>query len=453
MTQILPNRSGIPDPHDAAIESVAQLELHLRSGCKPAGTLRVGMEHEKFGVHLDTGAPIEFDGPSGVEAILNTLARDYGYDPLEENGRTIALMAPGLSVSLEPGGQLELSGAPHASLRNTQEELDTHLAQVRAVAEPLGVAFYGLGFRPQTPWQEVPQMPKARYRQMRAYLAEAGAHGPEMMVSTATVQANLDYVDEEDMGRKLQVALGTSAIITALWAASPFEAGAACGMASRRMHTWQDTDPSRTGLLRFALERPASFRDYVEWALHVPLIFVRRGDAYLAPPKDLTLARWLETPPPELGPATLADYADLLSTLFPDVRLKTYLEVRSADAGNRDNLLALPALLKGLLYHPPAMDRAWGLVSHLSFEDHQALKVAALRDGLAGEAAGVSLLHAARELVDAARNGLDAQGAGQEVALLDGMAERARTGRTLADELVAHPGSPLQATLALSRLA
>ncbi|MEW5853681.1 MAG: glutamate-cysteine ligase family protein [Myxococcota bacterium] len=434
MTQILPLPPGAVDPGAAPVTSVDQLVERLARGAK-TGTLKVGTEHEKLGIRLKDGSRVPYEGPDGLGAMLVEMAEKYGHTLVEEAGRPIALSRRGAAVSLEPGGQLELSGAPHVSLHDAEKELDEHLREVASVAGPRGVAFYGVGFDPLHGNDAIPWMPKSRYRTMAQHMRASGNLGVDMMLRTCTVQANLDYRSEADMGLKLQTGLGISSVVTALFAASPFVERHPAGWQSHRMRTWLDTDNTRVGLLRFALEEPATFRAYVEWALDVPLIFIRRGADYLPPPKGLTFRRWmggvdgLEHP-------TLNDFDDVLSTLFPDVRLKTYLEVRTADCGPRAHLLALPALWKGILYDEGARKRAWPLVSRLTFRDHVELREAAARHGLRARVAGLDAAEAAVELCLAAQDGLRAQGCSDEAGYLEPMLARARSRRTLADEML-----------------
>lgn len=452
MTQILPTQAGTVDPGLQPLTDVEQVVAYLAEGAKDARTLKVGMEHEKPGVFLKTGLPIPFEGPGGVEDILKRLAERFDHTPIVEDGRTIALMAGKASISLEPGGQLELSGAPWAHMADAERELDEHLAQVRAVAEPLGVGFYGLGYRPDSTAQNAPRMPKARYVPMHAYMQRAGTRGIEMMLCTSTVQANLDFVSEADMGEKFRVAMGISGITTALFAASPFAEGKPCGLQSRRMLTWTDTDNTRAGLLRFALERNATFRDYVDWAWDVPLIFIRRGAEYRAAPTGLTLRGWMKDGGKTLPPLLMSDWVDLMSTLFPDVRLKQYLEVRTADTGDRAQLLALPAFFKGILYSATARQRAWALVEKLDFAQHLALKEVCMRDGLHGRLGPLHVGEVAEQLCRIAQDGLAQQGLPTEGAYVQPMLERAQQRRSLSDRLLEHGGTVTQAALAVSRL-
>ncbi len=453
MTQILPSQPGVPDDSAKPIQDVQQLAAyHAQGEKKGSGRLKVGMEHEKFGVFAATTRPIPFEGEVGVERILNAMAEKHGYTRIFENGRTIALLRGKAAISLEPGGQLELSGAPLELMSDSEAELDSHLAEVRAIAEPLGVVFYGMGYRPYVMPADVPRMPKARYRRMATYLQQAGSRGLEMMLSTATVQANLDYVSEADMGEKFRVAMGVAGLTTALFAASPYESGKPAGMVSRRMLTWTDTDNTRAGLLKFVLAGDSRYADYVQWALDVPLIFVRHGDEYAAPPPGWTLRRWMADGGRTLRAPVMADYVDQLSTLFPDVRLKQYLEVRTADTGDRAQLLALPALFKGILYSAAARKRAWNVVKALSFEQHLEVKTAAFKDGLRARVGPLDLGEACVELCLAAQEGLVDQGLADEARFVSPMLERARTRTSVADMMVARGGSPIEAALALTRL-
>jgi len=445
VTQVLPN--PLDDAASQPVTSVDVLVDRLARGCKQ-GVLKVGVEHEKFGVDARTLEPIGFDGPNGIEALLKGLASRFGYAPVMDRDRVVALMKDGAAITLEPGGQLELSGAPMTSISAVNAELERHFSDVASVAGALGIAFYGAGFRLYGNPDAMTLVPKARYDVMAPYLKRTGMLGLHMMHSTCTVQANLDFTSEADMGEKFQTAMAISSLVTALFAASPMVQGADAGRQSHRMHVWTDVDRTRCGLLEFALRAPPTFADYVNWSLDVPLIFRRRGAVYSAPPSGHTFRRWMA----EVTPPTLADFDDLLSTLFPDVRLKTYLEVRSADCGPRSHLVALPALWKGLLYDVTARRRAFSLVETLTFRDHLALRETACRDGLRGVAGGLHLGQACTELVLAAQDGLRTLGDQEGAVVLEPLLERARTRRTFADELLAAAGDPADVMLRLARL-
>jgi len=453
VTQPLPRPDHQPDPLAVTVAHARELVDHILGGAKRTAP-KVGLEFEAWPVDRTTGGPVDFLGSRGIQTVLLQLAARFGHTPIHDGEHVVALARVGGGlVSLEPGGQVELSATPVVDLKDAQRQVDQHLQQLREVALELDLAFVASGCRVLERSSAVPTVPKSRYAVMTPHLAAHGGRGLDMMRLTATVQANVDFSSETDLGDSLQVALGVGGLVTALTASSPFFEGAPSGLQSERMHIWHAVDPARTGLLRFALEQRATARDYVEHALGVPLVFVRRGQRYLAPPAGLTFGAWLHHPPADLGAPTLADFEDLLSTLFFDVRLKRYLETRTADVGPPDHILAVGALWKGLLYNAQARAHAWSLVSGLDFPGHCALRLACARDGLGAKAAGVDVRAAALELCLAAQKGLVDQGAPQEAAMVGPLAERARTGRTLSDDLLAHPGSPLDAVLAFCRVA
>ena len=326
------------DVSDATpIESRDQLVETLESGSKPKAEWRVGTEHEKFGFYLADNTPVPYEGPHGIRRLLEAMEGLLGWHPIEDDGRIIGLTDPlGLAaISLEPGGQLELSGAPLKTIHQTCREVNAHLAQVRECATPLGIGFLGAGFSPKWSRDETPIMPKSRYDIMRAYMPKVGGHGLDMMLRTCTIQANLDFSDEADMVKKMRVGLALQPIVTALFANSPFTEGKPNGFQTYRSEVWLDTDPDRTGMLPFAFEDGFGFERYVDWALDVPMYFVKRGDRYY----DVTgttfrsyLSGSLDNSLPDAQP-TMSDWKNHLSTLFPEVRLKNYLEMRGADGG------------------------------------------------------------------------------------------------------------------------
>ncbi|HVI25308.1 MAG TPA: glutamate--cysteine ligase [Xanthomonadaceae bacterium] len=347
---------------------------YLAAGARPRGDWKIGTEHEKFGFRLDDLRPPGFDGERGIEALLTGLAR-YGWTPVEEGGRTIALTRDGASVTLEPAGQLELSGAPLDDIHQTCCEVDSHLHEVRGVADALGLGFLGMGFQPKWSRADMPWMPKGRYGIMRRYMPTRGDLGLDMMTRTCTVQVNLDFADEADMVRKFRVSLALQPVATALFADSPFTEGKPNGYLSYRSHIWTDTDPDRTGMLDFVFEDGFGFERYVDYLLDVPMYFAYRGGRYV----DLAgrsfrdfLAGRLDALPGELP--TLRDWSDHMTTAFPEVRLKKYLEMRGADGGPWNRLCALPAFWVGLLYDDAALDAAWDLVRDFTMEERHALR-------------------------------------------------------------------------------
>jgi glutamate--cysteine ligase len=408
------------------ISSVDELVAHFRAGDKPADRMGVGMEHEKIGVTADGRAP-------DYELIRRLLERmvDRGWSPKEEHGRLIALERPTCgTLTLEPGGQVEHSGAPWPTAVQAVKDNDKHLDEILPIAAELGITFLGVGFRPFGTLDDVPWMPKGRYRVMREYLPTRGDLAHEMMKRTATVQANLDYLDEDDAMEKLRVAMGLSSIVTALFAASPIADGKPTGWQSWRARAWLATDPDRCGLLPFAFEPGARFRDYAEWALDVPMFFVYRGGEYRA--MHLTFRRFLREGW-QGERATAFDWELHLSTLFPEVRLKRYVEVRQADASSREMVRALPALWRGVLYDADARRAAWALVDGWSFDERLDLYRRTPKEGLRARIRNRTVAELARELVAIARGGLDRLKSQGGAAMLSPLEEIAATGRTLSD--------------------
>ncbi len=366
--------SGPSASNDTPITDHRQLVEVMASGEKPRAAWRIGTEHEKFGFRLDDLRPPEFDGERGIEALLKGLER-FGWTPYEEHGRVIALTQGLASVTLEPAGQLELSGAPVETIHDTCREVGTHLNEVRQVADGLGLGFLGMGFQPKWRRDEMPWMPKGRYKIMREYMPKVGKLGLDMMTRTCTVQVNLDYASEADMVKKFRVSLALQPIATALFADSPFTDGQPNGYLSYRSHIWTDTDADRTGMLDFVFEDGFGYERYVDYLIDVPMYFSYRGGEYL----DLSgksfrkfLAGELDELRGELP--TLRDWNDHMTTAFPEVRLKKYLEMRGADGGPWGRLCALPAFWVGLLYDDAALDAAWDLVKDFTMEERHALR-------------------------------------------------------------------------------
>jgi glutamate--cysteine ligase len=402
------------DASDATpIESRHQLVEALASGSKPRDAWRVGTEHEKFGFYLADHSPVPYEGGRGIRRLLEAMEGLLGWHPIEDDGKIIGLTDPigQGAISLEPGGQFELSGAPLATLHQTAREVNAHLAQVHECAAPLGIGFLGAGFSPKWTRAETPVMPKSRYAIMSRYMPKVGGKGLDMMFRTCTIQANLDFSDEADMAMKMRVGLALQPVVTALFSNSPFTEGRPNGYQSFRSEIWLDTDRDRTGMLPFAFEAGFGFERYVDWALDVPMYFVKRGSVYHdvagASFRDL-LAGKLAALPGER--ATLSDWKNHLSTLFPEVRLKNYLEMRGADGGSGAFIAALPALWVGLLYDAASLDAAWQLVSDWTADERQALRVAIPVTGLATRFRGVPVRDVAAAIVDLARQGLARRG-------------------------------------------
>ncbi len=430
------------DAHTPRLESEAQLIAHLASGAKPPSAWRIGTEHEKFGFYTANNQPVPYAGAAGIGALLEGLARSYGWERVEEGGHLIALKQNGASITLEPGGQFELSGALLETIFETCSEVSTHLAQLRDVAGKLGIGFLSLGFSPKWHLEDTPIMPKGRYEIMRAYMQRVGRLGLQMMLRSCTVQTNLDYQSEADMRLKMRVALALQPIATALFANSPFAEGRPNGFLSYRAHVWSDTDPDRTGMLPFAFEEGFGFERYVRYALDTPMYFVKRDGRYIDAAGQsfrAFLAGRLPALPGELP--TLDDWQDHLTTLFPEVRLKTYLEMRGADAGPWSRLCALPALWVGLLYDDGALAEAWELVRHWGHADRESLRRGVATLGLRAPVAGRSTGEVARDMVAIAQRGLKARarlGAGgdDETGFLAELAQIAQSGRTPAESLL-----------------
>ncbi len=366
--------SAFPDA-TAALTDKRQLVEYLASGCKPRERWRIGTEHEKFAYRLDDLRPLDYEGPRGVGVMLEKLQR-FGWSPVVEGGNVIALLQDdGSSITLEPAGQLELSGAPLETIHETCNEVGLHLQQVKAVAAEMDIGFLGLGYQPKWRREDMPWMPKARYSIMKSYMPLRGKLGLDMMQSTCTVQVNLDFACEATMVKMFRVSLALQPIATALFANSPFKDAKPSGYLSYRSHIWTDTDPQRCGNLPFVFEDGFGFERYVEYMLDVPMYFVYRDGDYIDASgqsfRDFMVGR---LPALEGEYPTLKDWEDHLTTAFPEVRLKRYLEMRGADGGPWGRLCALPALWVGLLYDSAALDAAWELTKDWSAEEHARLR-------------------------------------------------------------------------------
>ena len=436
---------SIPQSGGGPIEHRDQLAQYLAAGCKPREDWRIGTEHEKFGYCTDSLKPLPYDGPRSIKAVLEGLRDAFGWAPVHEGEHIIGLQKDGANVSLEPGGQLELSGAPLETIHQTCDEVNEHLRQVKTVADAIGVRFIGLGAAPIWSHEQMPVMPKGRYRLMTDYMDRVGTHGKQMMYRTCTVQVNLDFGSEADMVQKLRVALALQPVATALFANSPFFEGKPNGHKSWRSRIWRDLDASRTGMLPFVFDEGFGFEAWVDYALDVPMYFVYRDGKYIDALgqsfRDFLNGR-LPALPGEVP--TLSDWADHLTTIFPEARLKKYLEMRGADGGPWRRLCALPALWVGLLYDQSSLDAAWDLAKGWDAETREAMRVAASVDGLAADTHGVRMHDLAREVVALADAGLKARaqpGAGglvpDETHFLNALKESLETGQTPADELLA----------------
>ncbi|MFC6445238.1 glutamate--cysteine ligase [Shinella zoogloeoides] len=395
------------------IRSVADMADYLADGNKPKEKFRIGTEHEKFVFFTADNSPVPYFGEASISALLNGMQAKTGWEPIMDAGNIIGLAEPsGMgAISLEPGGQFELSGAPLENLHQTCKESNQHLATLREIAEPLGIRFLGMGGSPKWSFAETPRMPKSRYDIMTRYMPKVGSQGLDMMYRTCTIQVNLDFSSEADMRRKMQVSLKLQSMATALFASSPFTEGKPNGLLSWRGDIWRDTDNNRAGLIPFAFEPDFGFENYVEWALDVPMYFIVRDGKY----HDCThvtfrqfMAGALKGEVADYEP-NLGDWTNHLSTLFPDVRLKRFLEMRGADGGPWRRICALPAFWVGLLYDDGALDAAEALTRDWTVEEVSALRNAVPAQGLKADFRSKPLLDVAREVVAISRQGLAAR--------------------------------------------
>jgi len=368
----MPDDQAAPRP---PIADKSELVSYLEAGCKPKSDWRIGTEHEKFPYRLDNLKPLPYEGEVGIRAVLDGLTR-FGWQPVYEGDNVIALDKGGDgAISLEPAGQLELSGAAVETIHETCDQVTSHLQQCKAVASELGIGFMGLGFHPKWPTDDMPWMPKGRYKIMREYMPKVGGHGLEMMKSSCTVQVNLDFGSEAEMVKMFRVSLALQSIGTALFANSPFKEGKPTGFLSYRSHVWTDVDPDRQGTLPFVFEDGFGFERYVDYILDVPMYFVYRDGKYIDASGQSFhdfIAGKLPALPGELP--NIKDWEDHMSTAFPEVRLKTFLEMRGTDSGPWARICALPALWVGLLYDSQSLDAAWDLVKDWTAEEREMLR-------------------------------------------------------------------------------
>lgn len=394
-------------PDSAPVQNRAELIAYLRAGETPRGQWRIGTEHEKIGLQQKGFAPVPYAGPRGIAAVLQSFADQHGWRPVLEGGNIIALAKEGASITLEPGGQLELSGAPLKRITQTCAEFNAHLELLRRVSQPLGLVWLALGANPLHSVEDAPRMPKARYKIMRAYLPQRAELPLEMMHLSATVQANFDFESESDMAQKMRGALTVTPVVSALFANSPFRLGKPSGFVSWRMHVWRHTDSHRCGMLPFVFQPNFGYAQYVNWALQVPMFFIVRAGEYVAA-QGLPFGEFMRR---GLGEhrATMADWKLHLTTLFPEVRCKQFIEVRGADASPPELTCALPALWKGILYHEGALAAATELLPGASAEGLEAALDAVARRALAARVGRHSALELARELYAIARESLRLQ--------------------------------------------
>lgn len=387
--------------------SLPQLVQFFARAVKPPSRFLVGIEDEKFWIRSESGAPVPYEGENGIKAFLLSMCGRFGWEPMREGENVIGLVRGKTRITLEPGGQHELSGRPCSDLHEVFSEFSLHRRELGLLAGSFGVRFLCLGARPLGDVGEIPWVPKRRYQVMSRYLEKRGDLSHAMMKQTATVQAAVDYADEGDAVEKLRVAMGVTTLVTALFANSPISAGGLNGFMSYRSHIWSRTDSDRCGLIREALEPGYSFEKYARFAAEVPMIFIERGGRYI-PVGGIPFSRFMKEGYAGYRP-TLEDWELHLSTIFTEVRLKDYIEVRGADSQRPDLVMAVPALWKGVLYDPPARAAAWELVRNWTWEERLELHRDVCRQALQARIRGVPVLDLARELVALGSEGLRRQ--------------------------------------------
>ena len=425
------------------VDGKASLVEYLEAGCKPEKDWRIGTEHEKFAYHLTDLSPLDYEGPAGVRALLDGLTR-FDWTPVLEGGNPIALSKPdGSFISLEPAGQIELSGAPVETIHQTCDEVTGHLQQVKAIARELGIGFIGLGYHPKLVSSNQPWMPKGRYRIMREYMPKKGGLGLEMMQNTCTVQVNLDFDSEASMIEMYRISLALQPVATALWANSPFRRGKPVGYLSYRSHIWTDTDPDRSGMLPFVFEDGFGFERYVDYLLNVPMYFVYRDGTYIDA-SGQSFQDFMDGKLPALPgeKPQLSDWIDHMSTAFPEVRLKQFLEMRGADGGPWSRLCALPAFWVGLLYDADARAAVWDMVKDWSVEELQTLRTEVPRLALKTPFRNRTVKEVALDALQIAHKGLHNRQRidtlrMDETHFLKPLFQTAHSGLTPADELLA----------------
>ncbi len=435
---------SIPQSGGGLIESYGQLAEYLRAGCKPIKDWKIGTEHEKFGFVNDNFLPLPYDGQCSIKAMLEGLRDKYNWSEILEENNIIGLTKEGANVSLEPGGQLELSGAPLDSIHETCDEVNQHLKEVKSIADDLGASFFGLGAAPEWSHEDMPMMPKGRYKLMTDYMGRVGTHGTQMMYRTCTVQVNLDFSSEQDMIKKMRVGLALQPIATALFANSPFFEGKLINHKSWRSRIWRDLDEDRTGMLPFVFEEGFGFEAWTEYVLDVPMYFVYRDGKYIDA-LGQSFRDFLNGKLPALPGERpkISDWADHLTTVFPEARVKQFIEMRGADGGPWRKLCALPAFWVGLMYDQNSLDSAWDICKNWDANTREEMRVAASEEGIAANTNGISLLDLARELIDISRAGLKNRarpGNGglvpDECHFLNAIEEVLETGKSPACELI-----------------
>ena len=437
---------SIPQSGGGPIERYEQMAEYLASGCKPKDEWRIGTEHEKFGFCKDSLLPLPYEGDRSILAVLSALRDRHDWQELREGDKLIGLTKEGANISLEPGGALELSGAPLETIHETCDEVNVHLKEVKNIADEIGVGFIGLGAAPTWMHEQMPLMPKGRYKLMDAYMGKVGSMGRTMMRRTSTVQVNLDYASETDMIQKLRVGIALQPVAVALFANSPFFEGQPNGHKSWRSRVWRDTDNARAGMIPFIFDDDFGFERWVEYALDVPMYFVYRDGKYVDA-LGQSFRDFLEGKLPALPgeKPTLSDWADHLTTAFPEARIKKYLEMRGADGGPWRRLCALPAFWVGLCYDQNSLDAAWDLVKGWDAPTREELRIAASVDGLHAKVGDIDMHALAKEVLDIAHAGLSSRarpGAGgmipDETHFLNALIESVETKKTPADELMDH---------------
>jgi glutamate--cysteine ligase len=430
---------------DTLVSSIDDLTAHIAAGEKPDSAFRIGTEHEKFVFFSKDKTPVPYFGEASIKTLLDTMQAKLGWEPIMDAGNIIGLGGPnGMgAISLEPGGQFELSGAPLLTLHDTCKETGQHLSLMQEIGEPLDIAFLGIGGSPKWTFPETPRMPKSRYGIMSRYMPKVGSQGLDMMYRTCTIQVNLDFSSETDMRRKMQVGLKLQPLATALFASSPFTEGKPNGLKSWRGDIWRDTDNQRAGALPFAFSADFGYEDYVRWALDIPMYFIVRDGAY----HDCThvtfrqfMAGALKGEVADWQP-NMGDWTNHLSTLFPDVRLKRFLEMRGADGGPWRRICALPAFWVGLLYDHAALDEAFELTKDWTYEQVLALRNSVPAAALDAEIGGRSLFEVAKDVVEISRRGLKgrahANSSGQDESIfLAPLDEMLAKKATLADDML-----------------
>lgn len=435
---------SIPQQGGGPIESRDQLAAYIASGEKPRDAWRIGTEHEKFGYDKANLLPLPYEGACSIRAMLTGLQERFGWTPVMEQDKLIGLERNGANISLEPGGQLELSGAPLETIHQTCDEVNQHLAEVKEVADRIGAGFIGLGAAPIWSQDQMPMMPKGRYRLMTDYMDRVGTLGKQMMYRTCTVQVNLDFGSEADMVQKMRVALSLQPVANALFANSPFLDGKPNGWKSWRAHIWQNLDAARTGMLPFVFQDGFGYDAWVDYVLNVPMYFVYRDGRYIDALgqsfRDFLDGR-LPALPGEVP--TLSDWADHMTTVFPEARVKKYIEMRGADGGPWRRLCALPALWVGLIYDQTALDAAWDLVKDWDDETRESWRREAGIHALDAQVGGTRMRDLARQVLEIAEQGLKNRaraGAGgmvpDETHFLNALKESVDSGKVLADELL-----------------